>query len=161
MLRRLLSVFKFIISLIVISIAGAIGRDIGEIAFSSSKPSPQEIEAALMEGDKIAASKINQQTPIMVDKDTRLDRATAGSGMRLVYHYTFPSYTSKDIDANFFRTNFWPKIKSKVCSNEKMKPALQLGNLYVYSYSSSDGVEVGRFEIGRNDCGFSKISVVR
>lgn len=139
MFEHLRSALKFIVLLIVISIAGAIGRELGEIAFSSSKLSSQEAESILMEGIKDTASKINQQTPMMVDEGTRLDRATAEPGMRLVYHYTFPGYASKDIDANSFRTNFWPKIKSKVCSNEKMKPTLQLGGSYVYSYSSSDG----------------------
>jgi hypothetical protein len=45
-----------------------------------------------------------------------------------------------------------------VCANEKMKPSLQYGGIYVYSYAGSDKVEIARFEIDRDDCGLASVS---
>ena len=122
------------------------------------KPSQQEVEAKLVEGFTKAANQCNQRLPMMVDQDTRLDKATVGPGPRAVYHYTFPKYTSRDIDANWLQTNLRPEVMRKVCASADMKKSLQYGGIYVYAYSGSDGVEITRFEIDRNDCGFPIIT---
>ncbi len=122
------------------------------------KPSSQEVETILVEGFTKAANQYNQRLPMMVDQDTRLDKATVGPGPRAVYHHTFPKYTSRDIDANWLQTNFRPEVMRKVCASADMNKSLQYGGIYVYAYSGSDGVEITRFEIDRNDCGFPRIT---
>jgi hypothetical protein len=158
MLKKILSALGFLLILI----AGAIGRDVGKhIGDAASRPSrlsPQQIEEKLIEGFTTAAQQINQQVPTMVDNDTRMDRASAGPGARLTYHYTFPKYTSRDIDQNWLLANLQPEVKKNVCANEKMKPSLQYGGIYVYSYAGSDKVEIARFEIDRDDCGLASVS---
>jgi hypothetical protein len=39
-----------------------------------------------------------------------------------------------------------------------MKKSLQYGGIYVYSYYGKDAIEIARFEIDRNDCGFAAIT---
>jgi hypothetical protein len=151
--------WKYILIIIsvlaVASIAGAIGR---QAVKTMMKPSQQEIEKILTEGFTFAATQINQKLPMMLDEDTRLDKATVGPGTRVVYHNTFPKYTSKDIDANWLRTNLKPEVMQKICTSGDMKKSLQLGGIYVYAYSGNDGIEIARFEIDRNDCKLAKIS---
>lgn len=163
MLRKILSILGFLVMLIVMLIAGiiikAIGKNIGKSVFAPAKPITQQLETSMIEGFTTAAQQINQQGSMMVDKDTRMDRASVGPGARLTYHYTFPNYSSRDIDSNLLLANLRPAVKKNVCTNEKMKPSLQYGGIFAYAYSGSDKVEVARFEIDRNDCGFAKVQV--
>lgn len=156
--KKLLVALGLIAVLIAASISGQIGKEVGNAIFPTSKLSPQEVENKLIEGLKKTANQYNQQLPMMIDQNTRIDKATVGPGPRAVYHHTFPKYTSRDVDANWLQTNLRPKILKKVCASKDMKKTLQYGGIFVYAYSGSDGVEITRFEIDRNDCGFPKIS---
>ena len=53
------------------------------------------------------------------------------------------------------QSNVLPSVRNSVCSSKEMKPSLQYGGKYTYSYSGKDGVLIGKFTIDRNDCGFS------
>lgn len=157
MLKKFLFALGLIAILIFASISGQIGKGLGRAVFSHPKASPQEVEAKLIEGFTISANQQNQRLPMMLDQDTRLDRVTVGPGPRAVYHYTFPKYTSRAVDANWLHTNLRLEVKKNVCVNKDMKKSIQLGGIYVYAYYGIDGVEITRFEIDRNDCGFSKL----
>ena len=158
MLKKVLSVLGFIAVLIAMAIGGQIGKEVGKEAFTQSKPSQKEIEAVLIEGFEKAAKQVNATTPTMVDEDTRMDKATVGPGARVNYHYTFPKYSSMDVDSGWIISNLRPVVKSNVCANKKMKPSLQYGGVYSFSYSGSDGVHIASFQVDRNDCGFPKIT---
>jgi hypothetical protein len=159
MTKKLLSVIGAIVGLIVVlafaGIGGQVGKELGKAAFSPSKPTEKEIMAKLAEGFEVAAKQINDSAPTMVDEETRMDGASAGPGASLTYHYTFPNYSSSDIDSGLIKSNVFPTVKNGVCSNKEMKPSLQYGGRYTYSYSGNDGVLIGEFTIDRNDCGFS------
>jgi hypothetical protein len=158
MWKKILSVLGLIAVLIAASIGGQISKEVGKAFSSMPKPSPQEVEAKLVEGFTMAANQYNQKLPMMLDHDTRLDKATVGPGPRAVYHHTFPKYTSRDIDANWLQTNLRPEVTRKVCASADMKKSIQYGGIYVYTYSGSDGIEITRFEINSNDCGLPRIS---
>lgn len=159
MLKKVLSTLGAIIGLIVIlvfaGIGGQVGKEVGRAGFSPSKPTEKEVMAKLTEGFEVAAKRINDSAPTMVDEETRMDGASVGPGTLLTYHYTFPNYSSSDIDSALIQSNVRPSVKSGVCSNEEMKTSLQYGGKYTYSYSGNDGVFIGEFTIDRNDCGFS------
>lgn len=162
MIKKLLSILGAIVSFIVVlvfaGIGGQVGKEVGKAAFAPSKPTEKEIMAKLTEGFVVAAKQINDSAPTMVDEETRMDGASAGPGALLTYHYTFPNYSSSDIDSGLIQSNVFPSVKSGVCSSKEMKPSLQYGGKYTYSYSGNDGVLIGEFTIDRNDCGFSAIS---
>lgn len=129
-------------------ISGAIGSFLPE----------QSHQLMLIEGLKIAAHKVNQKLPVMVDKETRLDKATVGPGVRFVFHFTLPNHSLRDIDANKLQEFLKPNIAQKDCADKDMKKYLQDGGIYEYAYSGNDGVEITRFDIDRTDCGLSRIS---
>ncbi|WBA10764.1 hypothetical protein [Salinivibrio kushneri] len=159
MIKKLLSILGGIIGLIVVlvfsGIGGQVGKEVGKAAFSPSKPTEQEIMAKLAEGFEVAAKQINDSAPTMVDEETRMDGASAGPGALLTYHYTFPNYASSDIDSGVIQSDVLPSVMSSVCSSKEMKPSLQYGGKYTYSYSGNDGVLIDEFTIDRNDCGLS------
>ena len=154
MIKKLVAALTFIVILIAGAIGGQIGKGVGNSLFSPSKPSRQEIHAKLAEGFEVAAKKINDAGATMVDEETRLDKATVGPGALLTYYYTFPNYSSSDIDFNLINTTVLQTVKKGVCASKEMKPSLQYGGKYTYSYTGNDGVHIGGFTIDRADCGF-------
>lgn len=159
MIKKLLSILGAVIGIIVVlifaGVGGQVGKEVGRAAFSPSKPTEKEIMTKLAEGFKLAAKQINDSAPTMVDEETRMDGASVGPGALLTYHYTFPNYSSRDIESALIQTNVFPSVKRGVCSSKEMKPSLQYGGKYTYSYSGNDGVLIGEFTIDRHDCGFS------
>ena len=120
-------------------------------------PSQSDVDKKLIEGFEKAAKEVNRTAPIMVDNSTRLDKATVGPGAKATYHYTFPGYSSKELDSKWLVGKLRPGVLKNVCSNEKMKPSLEYGGLYVFSYSGNDGIEIVSFQISSDDCGFARI----
>ncbi|MBC7163161.1 MAG: hypothetical protein H5U26_13785 [Immundisolibacter sp.] len=154
MRKKVLTVFGFIVVLIAASIGGQIGKGVGKAAFSSSKPTQQQIEAKLSEGFTKAAEQANARGPVMVDQDTRWDKSVAGPGARLTYFYSFQQYSSRDIERDWLLAKLQPAVRKSVCGSTEMKPSLQYGGTYVYSYRGNDGVEIVRFELTKHDCGY-------
>ena len=152
MLKKILSVLGFIAILIAAAIGGGVGKQVGKAAFSPSHLSAQQIEEKLIEGFTEASEKSNRRGPVMVDQDTRWDRSAVGPGARLTYFYSFPKYSSRDIEQSWLLANLKPGVQKGVCASKEMKPSLQYGATYVYVYSGNDGVEIGRFEMSKNDC---------
>jgi hypothetical protein len=152
MLKKLLSVLGFIAILIAGAIGGGIGKQVGKAAFSPPQINSQQIEEELNEGFTKAAEQSNRRGPVMFDQDTRWDRSLAGPGARLTYFYSFPKYSSHDIERSWLLANLQPQVKKGVCSSKEMKPSLQYGGTYAYVYSGNDGVEIAHFEINKNDC---------
>lgn len=156
MKNKILSFLGIIIILIASAIGGMIGKGCGNALVQSNNSSPQEIEQELTRGFEIAARQINQNAPIMVDEYTRMDKATVGPGARVTYHCTFLKYASEDVDPTKLSTNLRPIVKDRVCNNKDMKPSLQYGGIYTYTYYGNDEKFISSFDIDRNDCGFPK-----
>jgi len=154
MWKKILTVLGFIVVLIAAGIGGQIGKEVGKAAFSPSKPTQQQIEEKLLEGFAKAAELANARGPVMVDQDTRWDKSVAGPGARLTYFYSFPKYSSRDIERAWLLANLQPEVRKGVCGSKEMKPSLQYGGTYVYSYTGNDRVEIARFELSKHDCGY-------
>lgn len=152
MWKKILSILGFIVVLVAASIGGQIGKEVGKSAFAPSKPTQQQIEEKLLEGFTKAAEQANSRGPVMVDQDTRWDKSVAGPGARLTYFYSFPKYSSRDIERGWLLANLQPEVRKSVCGSKEMKPSLQYGGIYVYSYTGNDGVEIARFELSKHDC---------
>jgi hypothetical protein len=154
MWKKIISVLGVIAVVVGASIGGQIGKEVGRATFSPSKPTQQQIEEKVSEGFTKAAEIANARGSVMLDADTRWDKSVAGPGARLTYFYSFPKYSSRDIEGGWLLTNLQPQVRKGVCGSNEMKPSLQYGGTYVYSYSGNDGVEIARFELNRRDCDF-------
>ncbi len=160
MLKKILSVIGIVVVFIAVLIAKGMGKLVGHAvgeaagvavqsySNSPSKPTIQQLENELAK----QADSINKTLPMMIDKETRGDKVEVGSGARLIYFYSLPNYSSRDVEPSQIQANTKPDVKKNVCTSAGMKPSLQYGVTYVYVYSGNDGVEITRFEINENDC---------
>jgi len=152
MWRKVMTCLGFLAILIAAAIGGGIGKQIGKDIFALPKPTADQIEEKLIEGFKKAAEQSNKLGPRMVDKDTRWDRTVVGPGARVTYFYSFPNYSSQDITAIWLHENLKPVVRKSLCASKEMRPSLQYGGVYVYSYSGNNGTEITRFEFKQHDC---------
>lgn len=144
------------IGLILLLLAIAVGVRISKQSNYSSahhKPTAQETAHSIFVGFTQAAEQINSRSPQMVDADTRLDRASAGPGAQLTYHYTFTSFKAVDIDREYLLRTYRPRIVQSVCNDAAMVTSMNLGATYFYLYNSSDGLPVLDFKVTQFDCG--------
>jgi len=145
---------SLIVVLVVMTFAAIVGEELGTKVPTGAAAPQKSVEEQLYEGFVRAANESNSRGPIMVDDDTRWDRSIAGPGPRITYLYSFPKYSSRDINRAWVLAKLEPIVKKQACSSGQLKRSLEYGGTYVYAYSGNDGIEIARFNIDRNDCGY-------
>lgn len=161
---KALGLFAIIIIFSVIKVAGKrYFRD--EPAPQASTPSAQ-IQAAQIQKQMIASlnqavKKINASTPTMVDAETRLDKASMGKGMTVLYHYTLVNVESNNVDKSLLEKSLLDSVLPSVCKNEDMATSIKLGVNYEYIYSSKDAVRLASFIANRKSCKLGKITITQ
>lgn len=98
-----------------------------------------------------AADGVNQQAPLMVDKETRLDGASAGK-QSLSYHYTLVNYGVGELDANKFEEALRPSLIKAGC--ETLKPLLIEGIKVQYIYRDKNNADITSVAVTAAECGF-------
>lgn len=98
-----------------------------------------------------AAEAVNQQAPLMVDDETRLDGADAGK-QSLTYHYTLVNYSVGELDANKFKEALRPNLLKAGC--ETLKPLLSEGIKVQYLYHGKNKADIASVVLTASDCGF-------
>ena len=83
--------------IVVVIFAGAIGKLIGQNTTDRFLDGKREgtLDATL----KQAATELNENLPMMVDADTRLDTSMGING-KFRYNYTLVNYTAEEFDSN-------------------------------------------------------------
>ena len=149
---------KFIVKMLAVGIlvlgvffAGAIGKIIG-------KRSAQTFTAGVNEGAieetlKQVAEDINKTTPMMIDKETRLDSAFFLSSHQIVYLYTLVNYSAEQISWDQIAAENSQRLTTYACST---MPFLMSKNIeVVYRYRSKDGRVLGDILVDSNRCKLS------
>jgi hypothetical protein len=157
-MNKIFSYVGIFIALMVAAIIVGLSKKVGEHAFKPESSPKSDVKSALVQGFRESADELNQSLPSMIDKETRLDRVTVGSDAVLTYHYTFPNYEAEKLSSDWIRTELRPGVVRRVCNNEDMKPSLQYGGIYSYSYSGRDQKLIGSFQVSRGDCGYVAIT---
>ncbi|EOE6055771.1 hypothetical protein ACKJ8N_003579 [Vibrio cholerae] len=150
--QTILKFFGVLVVLIAVSVGGIVGKEFGKAAVSSIEEAGKQEK--IIEALSKAAQKINATTPIMVDAETRLDKASLGGGVKLVYHYTLINVVPQDVDESWVETTLRDSVLPSVCSNEQMISSIKLGVNFEYAYSGKNGVYLGSFTANRDSCGF-------
>ena len=101
-----------------------------------------------------AANKMNSNLPMMIDKETRLDSPSVGSGANFYYFMTLPSFHSSEIDPKEIDASA-PQIKAGMCSLAEMRAVFEMGVTAHNIYRGKDGKEIARVSISPADCGIS------
>lgn len=134
------------VGIIILSIAGTIGKQIGS---ELSKPNKAEILNKVVTE---AAKKLNAVAPKDLDDVTVMTSAEAIDGKVLAIYYTLKNFKSYEREFDFQSAKALV-IKSTCRTQEgKKDSALTRGMSFLFVYSSDDGREVGRFEVTKKDC---------
>lgn len=141
-----------IIGIIVIGVAGEIGKKLGEKTFYSKHTNRSEIKEEIIRGFKLAEKQINQKAPIMIDSEIRIDSARVGPDAMFTYYNTFVNYRSDEIDIKLLSSDFSDRIIENVCNREEMRRVVEYGGIYSYSYSGNDGVKIFKIDIDKIKC---------
>ena len=145
-----LKVLGFIGMLIVIAIAGGIGKELGRS--SVTKLNSDRTEGAIEEALRQASNQVNSGLPMMVDKETRLDSTMPGPGKRWTYLYTITSTSSSEVSQQQLQNALGSNIKSYVCSNKDMVAFVKNGVQIIYKYRGNDGKIIGDIIVNPQDC---------
>ena len=100
------------------------------------------------------ANRMNSHLPMMIDKETRLDSTSGGSGPNFYYLMTLPSFNSSEIDPQEIHA-LAPQTKAAICSLAEMRPVFEMGVTVHNVYRGNDGKEITRVSISPADCGIS------
>lgn len=130
--------------------AGVIGKDIGKVTASRIERTENEKDG-ISSLERIAET-INAKAPMMVDKDTRLDKMTVGPGVRGVFHYTVINYPSADLDPSWFTQELRPSLIKNSCKKDSMIIASRGVGTLAYVYYGNDGRIVSTQNITIDDC---------
>lgn len=132
-----------LVSIVVITIAGTLGREVASNLFKSSKvKSESSIDTQLMN----IASEMNKGTPFMVDSETRLDNTVAGPNRSIYYNYTMINYGIDEIDLNFFESQLRPTILNGIKTSPDMKILREKKVTFIYSYKDKTGKHLISFK---------------
>src|SRR5690606_8654964 len=98
------------------------------------------------------AKELNSGLPMMVDKDTRLDRVSVGPGKKVIYHYTLVAIASSDVTSQQLRNAMESNMVKYVCTGEDMRGFRESDVVVSYNYRGRDGGVIGDISIYPRDC---------
>jgi len=106
---------------------------------------------AVTDGElKEAAAAVNQQAPMMVDEETRLDGADSGN-QSLTYNYTLVNYAADELDGEKFAEALQPTLLKAGC--DALRPLLSQGVTVHYVYRGKNKGAIASLVLTAKDCG--------
>jgi hypothetical protein len=135
---------------VVIALAGVVAFGLawfGSRSFFASK------DATSVEALNRAASQVNKNLPMMVDKDTELVN-TMGIPGKFVYSYRLPNHAAGNIDKAIFIEAATKQVTNAACSTPDTRNGfLKKGVSIRYMYSDKDRNHVATIDVTPKDCG--------
>jgi hypothetical protein len=146
-LTSALIIFVAVISKVIFSeIANAHSKNQVERT-NGSVPPTQYMNEILVK----ASSLVNQNLPVMIDSETRLD-STLGFNYKFTYVYTLVNYDADDLDKDAFISEYKKLVTNGACTTESLIPFFKSGVTVVYSYYGKDRKFIADIQITQSDC---------
>ncbi len=98
------------------------------------------------------ANELNKSTPMMVDKETRLDNVM-GFENTLTYYYTLVNYSSQTINSDF-GDNMDRILTNKVCSSPDVAIFFKKGVALGFYYNGNDDRFISKVVLTPRTCGY-------
>lgn len=144
-MKKLLGVLGTAVFVVVVLIAGGMGKILGRsVAETAFAPDKSELVDRTVQ-------EINKSLPMMVDKETRFDRAAHGQGDTIEYHYTILTLPTKAVEPQAFQ-NFEVDLRKRVCGSSDMRKVFSADIGAQYIYKANDQAEIGRIIFTPSDC---------
>jgi len=134
--------------IIIIAVGSAVGA-IVPIVLQNTVYSPSaKIDRSLMK----AASQINENCPIMIDKETRLDNAFGGDN-KITYNYTLVNVLKDEINLKIFATDIRPIVIQNFKNIPESHEMFRQGVTLICRYKDKNGFFLTDISITKNDLG--------
>ncbi|MEN8143092.1 MAG: type II secretion system pilot lipoprotein GspS-beta, partial [Thermodesulfobacteriota bacterium] len=98
------------------------------------------------------ARNLNQKTPMMVDKSTRLDQVVIRDRKIIFKSTLINPEAEKRAGEEEFKKQVGQSLVARYCTNEETRKALQLGIAYGHEYFNQDGKTLFTAGITLEDC---------
>jgi hypothetical protein len=123
----------------------ALNEEMSEIDYKQNNN--ETIESLLLE----TAYKLNEQTPMMVDAETRLDLITS-IGKLMQYKYTMINSDKNNINSNQFQNEMRAMLTNNQCANKDILLFLNNGVSYQYTHFDKNGLLISVIKISIDNC---------
>ena len=138
-----LKVTAFIVTLLVIVLAGSIGKFTLDDLFG---PSDTDIKAQLLK----MSNEINKKCPYMLDSETQLN--DTGAYRKTFYYYcTLIKYGISEVDAKYLIYKLKPALLSGIKTNPDMKYFREHKVTIIYYYRDKSGNHIVSFRFSPQD----------
>ncbi|MCA1765752.1 MAG: endonuclease Q family protein [Desulfobulbaceae bacterium] len=103
--------------------------------------------------DEILAEYLatDAETPMMIDKSTRLDRIEI-EGKAVIFKTTLVNVSGEEADDDLFKRKMGPFLAEKYCNDKNSRRAMEEGVTYGHEIFANDGVLLYTVDIGIDDC---------
>ncbi|OLU16837.1 MULTISPECIES: type II secretion system pilot lipoprotein GspS-beta [unclassified Pseudomonas] len=116
---------------------------------------PEKLAAeALESATKVAeatAFMVNREAPNMVDDETRLEKAEAGPGALVTFHYTFINYDGDEFPEDAV-AEMRSDLMNHTCTDAELRKTLNGGLTYDYVYANNLGATVVTASVSADIC---------
>ena len=116
---------------------------------------PEKLAAEALESAtkvaKATAIMVNLEAPNMVDEETRLERAEAGPGALVTFHYTFINYDGGDFPEDA-AAEMRSDLMNHTCTTAELRKTLDGGLKYNYVYANNVGATVASVSVSAEIC---------
>jgi hypothetical protein len=134
-------------NLAVAILVGVFGLILGKYIWGVFTSNQNSFDKMLVE----TANQINQNTPMIVDSETRLDSTLALPGKRFTYYFTLYNYTIDEIDAEDFEKSMRPNMLNNLKTSPDMNVFRNNNVDLQYIYRDKNGMEIVNIEINHKD----------
>ena len=141
---------SIVVTLLVMSVAGVLGREAVRGTFSAKRETDLIRQVA---AENLAAVElVKPQLPMRLDEVTTFIDIRAVEE-RLIYVFEFDLASSDtSVDWQAFNTEMGINLKNQVCANRDMAFAIRSGARYIYTYKTLDDVDIFTISISSLDC---------
>ena len=110
-----------------------------------------DVKGSLDDELKRASQALNEQLPMMIDSETRLD-ATMGFANQFRYNITLVRHPAAEVDAWKLEQNMHPIIINRVCTSREMQGFLRNGVELSWSIYGNDGRQITVISVPPSAC---------
>lgn len=96
-------------------------------------------------------AELNEEAPIMIDSETRLDNAEVLPNKTIQYNYTMMNYSLGDIDIVEFEKSLKPVLVNSIKTNPEMELLRGEEVTFIYNYSDKNGYALTKLIITSDD----------
>ena len=97
------------------------------------------------------AAEINKSLPGMLTPDMRIDNAQS-IGEKIIYRVSLLNGIHEKIDLSSMQKHMTNFLSNKICHDGKLKPFIEKGAIFSYSFFEPQGDNIATIDIGSSVC---------